>query len=252
MKKDEELKRYVKERYGKLAAVRNSCCPGCSCSPGTIEQAKSMGHSSAEIDSLPEGTLMGLGCGNPSSLAELKEGETVLDLGCGGGLDVFLAAQRVGSQGKVIGVDMTPQMIEKASENARRGNFHNVDFRLGEIEGLPVETGSVDVIISNCVMNLAPDKLAAFKEAFRVLRPNGRMLISDLVTEGELPEDIRQSFEAWGACIAGALEGNEYLETIETAGFHDVTVVAEHSYGDPGMDERLIGKIVSVQVRAYK
>jgi ubiquinone/menaquinone biosynthesis C-methylase UbiE len=195
---------------------------------------------------------MGLGCGNPTALAELTEGETVLDLGCGAGLDVFLAAQKVGDTGKVIGVDMTPEMVAKARENAEKGHYTNVEFRLGEIENLPIEDNSVDVIISNCVINLSPDKLVTFKEAFRVLKPNGRILISDLVTEGELPEDIRQSFEAWACCIAGALERQEYLGTIEKAGFRDVAIVAQHQYVEPGLDQRLAGKITSVQVRAYK
>lgn len=252
MKDEKEIKKFVKDRYGKIASRGESCRPSCCCSPDILEEAKSMGYSEKEISSLPEDTLMGLGCGNPTALAELEEGETVLDLGCGGGLDVFLAALRVGEKGKVIGVDMTPEMIEKARENAKKGGYKNVEFRVGEIENLPVEDNSVDVIISNCVINLSPDKLATFKEAFRVLRPNGRVLISDLVTEGELPEDVRQSFEAWGACIAGALEKQEYFDTIQKAGFRDVTIVAEHVYGEPGMDDRLAGKIISVQVRAFK
>jgi len=147
---------------------------------------------------------------------------------------------------------MTTEMIEKAKENASRGHYENVEFRLGEIENLPVEDNSVDVIISNCVINLSPDKLATYKEAFRVLRPGGRILISDLVTEGELPEDIRRSFAAWAECIAGALEKQEYLHTIKRAGFREVAVVAEHAYGEPGMDDRLKGKITSIQVKAYK
>jgi SAM-dependent methyltransferase len=147
---------------------------------------------------------------------------------------------------------MTPEMIAKARENAQKGDYDNVEFRLGEIETLPVEDDSMDVIISNCVINLAPDKLAAFKEAYRVLRPGGRMLISDLVTEGVLPEDIRRSFEAWAACIAGSLERQEYLATIERAGFRDVTVVGEHLYGESGMDDRLADKIISIQVSAHK
>lgn len=252
MKGKEEIKKFVKGRYGEIASQRDSCCPSC-CSPADLaQQAKSMGYSEAEIRSLPQGAVMGLGCGNPTALAELKEGETVLDLGSGGGLDAFLASQRVGEKGRVVGVDMTTEMIEKAKENASRGHYENVEFRLGEIENLPVEDNSVDVIISNCVINLSPDKLATYKEAFRVLRPGGRILISDLVTEGELPEDIRRSFAAWAECIAGALEKQEYLHTIKRAGFREVAVVAEHAYGEPGMDDRLKGKITSIQVKAYK
>ncbi|KPL19268.1 MAG: arsenite S-adenosylmethyltransferase [candidate division Zixibacteria bacterium SM23_81] len=252
MKNEKEVKKFVQDRYGKIASKKEPCCPTSCCSPEIIEQAKSMGYSEKEICSLPPDVVMGLGCGNPTALAELKEGQTVLDLGCGTGLDAFLASPKVGQRGKVIGVDMTPEMIDRAQENAKQDNYQNVEFRLGEIENLPVEDNSVDIIISNCVINLSPDKLATFKEAFRVLKPQGRMLISDLVTEGKLPEDIRQSFEAWACCIAGALEKKEYLDTIRKAGFRDVTIVAEHKYVEPGLDHRLAGKITSVQVRAHK
>jgi arsenite methyltransferase len=252
MERKKEIKKFVKSRYGQIASRKRSCCSTCCCLPDILEQATSMGYSEREISSLPPEALMGLGCGNPTALAELKESQTILDLGCGGGLDVFLAAHRVGQRGKVIGVDMTPQMIDKARENAQKGNYENVEFRLGEIENLPVKDNSIDVIISNCVINLSPDKLTTFKEAFRVLKPGGRILISDLVTEGQLPEDVRQSFDAWAGCIAGALEKGDYLETIAKAGFRDVTIAAQHTYGAPGMDERLAGKITSVQVQAYK
>ena len=202
MKREKEIREFVKERYAEIASEGDSCCPSCACPPDLAEQAKSMGYSEQEIRSVPEGAVMGLGCGNPTALAELKEGETVLDLGSGGGLDVFLAARKVGEKGKVIGVDMTPEMLEKARENAKKGNHKNVEFRVGEIENLRVEDDSIDVVISNCVINLSPDKLATYKEAFGILKPNGRILISDLVTEGELPEDVRRSFEAWAGCIA--------------------------------------------------
>jgi len=252
MKGEKEIKKFVKDRYGEIVSKGDSCCPSPCCAADLAQQAKSMGYSEKEIRSLPEAAVMGLGCGNPTALAELKEGETVLDLGSGGGLDVFLAAQKVGEKGRVIGVDMTTEMVEKAEENARKGNYKNVEFRLGEIETLPVEDNSIDVIISNCVINLSPDKLATYKEAFRVLKSGGRILISDLVTEGELPEDVRRSFDAWAECIAGALEKQEYLNTIKKAGFREVAIVAEHAYGEPGMDDRLKGKIISIQVKAYK
>ncbi|MCL0087753.1 arsenite methyltransferase [Dehalococcoidia bacterium] len=252
MKREEEIREFVKDRYAKIASKGHSCCPSCASPTDLVERAKLMGYSEQEIGSVPGAAMMGLGCGNPAALAELREGETVLDLGSGGGLDVFLAAQKVGEKGKVIGADMTPEMVEKARENAKKGNYRNVEFRVGEIEKLPVEDDSVDVIISNCVINLSLDKLATYKEAFRVLRPNGRILISDLVTEGELPDDVRRSFEAWAGCIAGALEKQEYLNTIKKAGFRDVAIVAEHPFGELGMDDRLAGKIVSIQVKAYK
>jgi len=252
MKQEKEIKEYVKDRYARIASTGDSCCPSCACSADLVHQAKSIGYSEREIRSVPEGAVMGLGCGNPTALAELHEGETVLDLGPGGGLDVFLAAQKVGAKGKVIGVDMTPEMVEKARENAKKGHYQNVEFRVGEIENLPVEDNSIDVIISNCVINLSPDKLATFKEAFRVLRPNGRILISDVVTEGELPEDVRRSFDAWAGCIAGALEKQEYLNTIKKAGFRDVMIVGEHRFSVPRMDDRLTGNVISIQVKAYK
>lgn len=252
MKQEKDIKKYVKERYGKIASEGSSCCPSSCCTPDIIKQAKSFGYSEQEIENLPEDAVMGLGCGNPTALAELKEGETVMDLGSGGGIDVFLAAQKVGEKGKVIGVDMTPEMIQRARENARKGNYNNVEFRLGEIENLPAANDSVDVIISNCVINLSLDKLAVYKEIYRILKPEGRILISDLVTEGELPEEIRKSFAAWAECIAGALEKKEYLDAIKKAGFRDITVVTEQPFNEQGMDTRLIGKIISIQVKAYK
>jgi arsenite methyltransferase len=252
MNREKEIKEQVKDRYARIASTGESCCPSCACSGNLVQQAKSIGYSERELSSVPEGAVLGLGCGNPTALAELKEGETVLDLGPGGGLDVFLAARKVGAKGTVIGVDMTPEMIEKARGNAEKGHYQNVEFRLGEIEHLPVEDNSIDVIISNCVINLSPDKLATFKKAFRVLRPNGRLLISDVVTVGELPEDVRRSFDAWAGCIAGALEKQEYLDTIRKAGFREVMIVGEHPFSVPGMDDGLTGKVMSIHVRACK
>jgi ubiquinone/menaquinone biosynthesis C-methylase UbiE len=181
----------------------------------------------------------------------LKEGETVLDLGSGGGIDVFLAANKVGPQGKVIGVDMTQEMVTRAKATASKHGYTNVEFRLGEIEALPVEDESVDVIISNCVINLAPDKLKVFQGAYRVLKPNGRLMVSDIVTEGELPENVRKSFDAWAGCIAGALEKSDYLDKIKQAGFKNVKVVSGKPY-TVGVSQELNGKITSVQVEAYK
>jgi len=209
-------------------------------------------HETWKHSSIPEEAVFGLGCGNPTALAEIKEGETVLDLGSGAGIDVFLAARKVGDKGKVIGVDMTSSMIEKAVENAEKGEYTNVEFRLGEIEDLPVESDSVDVIISNCVINLTPDKSKAYSEAFRVLKSGGRILVSDLVTEGEIPDEIRKSFQVWSDCIVGAMEKQDYLETIKNAGFREVEVLDEHFFTEPNMDERLVTKIISVQVRALK
>jgi SAM-dependent methyltransferase len=253
MADNEKIKDFVKKRYGEIAASQGSCCSASCCPTTTTEQAKAMGYSEDELESVPpEATGMGLGCGNPTALAGLKQGEVVLDLGSGGGIDVFLAADKVGSEGRVIGVDMTDEMLEKARATAERHSYGNVEFRKGEIENLPVDGRSVDVIISNCVVNLAPDKLAVFREAHRVLKDDGRLLISDLVTEGAIPEDVRKSFDAWACCIGGALDKQEYLDTITRAGFGDVKIVGEHKFGALGGDERLNGKITSIQVEAYK
>lgn len=251
MKEHKKVKEFVKKRYGKIASRKDSSCCSRS-SEGLIEKAKVIGYTEKEIASIPIESRMGLGCGNPTALAGLKKSETVLDLGSGAGIDVFLASQKVGKGGYVIGVDMTPEMIDRSNKVVEKYGYKNVEFRLGEIESLPVEDESVDVIISNCVINLTLDKLTSYKEAYRVLKPNGRILISDLVTHGKLPEDIRQSFDAWAECISGAMDKEDYLNTIKKAGFREVAVVSERTYSEPEMDDRLRGKIISIQVIAYK
>jgi arsenite methyltransferase len=226
-----DIKKNVREAYGNIARESGSCCgPSSSCCSGTeaVDSAsKLVGYTEEELKSIPEGADLGLGCGNPVALASLKEGETVLDLGSGPGMDCFLSAIRVGKKGKVIGVDMTPDMLDRARANARQGNYTNVEFRLGEIENLPVADSSVDVIISNCVINLAGDKKRVFEEAYRVLRPGGRLMVSDIVLEKELPENLKNSDEAYCSCIAGAALKNDYLKLIQTAKFKDVKVVGE-------------------------
>ena len=250
---DKEIKSAVKKRYAKFAKENTSCCPSCSPQKNdNTKQTESIGYSLNELKNIPESAIMGLGCGNPTALADLKNGETVLDLGSGAGIDVFLAANTVGENGHVIGVDMTEEMIKRSEKIAKENGYKNVEFRYGEIEHLPVEDNTVDVIISNCVINLSPDKLQTFREAFRVLKPGGKILISDLVTEGELPEDIKKSFDAWSGCIAGALEKNEYLDTIKKAGFHNIKIVSQNRYTEKEIDKRLAGKITSIKVRAYK
>jgi len=249
----EKIKKIVRGRYSKIAKEGTRCCPTCGpCEIDVMEQAKNIGYSEKELGNIPESAIMGLGCGNPTALADLKKGETVLDLGAGAGIDVFLAANKVGSEGHVIGVDMTEEMVKRANETAKKYGYKNVEFRLGEIENLPLKDNSVDVIISNCVINLSPDKLRTYQEAYRVLRPGGRILISDLVTEGELPEDVRKNFEAWAGCIAGALEKKEYLDTIKRAGFGDINIASQNTFYEPGLDDRLAGKITSVKVKAFK
>ena len=228
----DQIKEIVKSRYAKVALDSVPCCglgKSCCGSSGT-DKSIQMGYSEKDLSSVPEGANLGLGCGNPVALAAMKEGDTVLDLGSGAGFDAFLAAARVGSSGKVIGVDMTPEMVEKARANAVKGGFQNVEFRLGEIEKLPVSENEVDVIISNCVINLSPKKERVFKEAFRVLKPGGRLLVSDLVLLKSLPENIRRTVDAYVGCIAGAVMKDEYLSAITAAGFRDVTVVSEDLY----------------------
>ncbi len=248
---DQKLKDVIKDRYGKIARGEQTfCCP--TCSPTTTDQCLAVGYTAEDLRLVPEMAILGVGCGNPTALADLKEGETVVDLGSGAGIDVFLAARRVKERGRVIGVDMTEDMVDRGRQLAQEHGFANVEFRLGEIEHLPLETDSVDVIISNCVINLTADKLASYREIHRVLKPGGRILISDLVTEGVLPEDVRRSFAAWADCLAGALEKDIYLETIRRAGFAQVSVVSESPYEAPEMDSRLQGKILSVKVRAVK
>jgi ubiquinone/menaquinone biosynthesis C-methylase UbiE len=189
-----------------------------------------IGYSEEDLQAVPEGANLGLGCGNPVALASLQEGEIVLDLGSGAGFDCFLAAGRVGKSGRVIGVDMTPEMLDRVRENARRGGYENVEFRLGEIEHLPLADASVDVVISNCVINLSPDKPSVFREAFRVLKPGGRLMVSDIVLEGELPEAIRESAEAYVGCVSGASLKADYLRAIEEAGFKDVEVLEQSTF----------------------
>ncbi|MGD8566221.1 MAG: arsenite methyltransferase [Candidatus Bathyarchaeota archaeon] len=250
-KKEREVKDFVKKRYGEMASTECSCCKSCSSEATFSDVAKKIGYSEEDLKEVPSASIMGLGCGNPVALASLKEGEIVLDLGSGGGVDVFLASKKVGYKGKVIGVDMTEEMIEKAKDNASKHGFKNVEFRLGEIENLPVEDNSVDVIISNCVINLSPDKEKVFKEAYRVLKLGGRIMISDIVTEGELPNEIKKNFDAWASCVAGALEKKQYLATIKSSGFKNIEIVSEKAY-TIDVSKELKGKLVSVQVEGYK
>ena len=197
--------------------------------------SKGVGYSDTDLAAVPHGANLGLGCGNPLAFSALKEGDVVLDIGSGAGLDSFLAARKVGKTGKVIGVDMTPEMIAKARANAKMGNYDNVEFLLGEIEALPLPDNSVDVAISNCVINLVPDKEKVFQELNRVLRPGGRFMVSDLVLLKELPEQVRTSVEAYVGCVAGAILKDEYLAIIRGAGFEDVRIVDE-SYAAVALD----------------
>jgi ubiquinone/menaquinone biosynthesis C-methylase UbiE len=223
---EEKQKRQVREGYARIATSQSSCCGGSS---RPYEESKKIGYSKEELESVPESSNMGLGCGNPTALSSLEEGEIVVDLGSGGGFDCFLAARKVGQRGKVIGVDMTPEMIDKARENARKGKYGNVEFRLGEIENLPVADNTADVVISNCVINLAPDKKRVFQEAFRVLKPEGRLMVSDLVLLKELSDALRRNMDST-SCVAGAMLKDKYIEAIKAAGFKSVRIVDEKQY----------------------
>ena len=279
---EDEIRKAVRERYAQVAVQEKlsgqsccgsqessgefSCCApqesagelNCRAPQGNTGDAgccnikdvasRAIGYSDKELGAIPQGANMGLGCGNPTALASLKKSEVVLDLGSGGGIDCFLAAEKVGESGRVIGVDMTPEMIELARENIRKVGSENVEFRLGEIENLPLADHSVDVIISNCVINLSPDKSRVFKESYRVLKPGGRVMVSDIVLLKELPESIKSSMAAYAGCIAGAAMKEDYLATITGAGFKDVEILSEITMG-VGETE---GAIASVNVRAVK
>jgi arsenite methyltransferase len=210
----------VREHYAERIKNNASCCGSSDCC-----SAESSLYPADLLATLPEGeTNVSYGCGDPITLASLQAGQTVLDLGSGAGLDCFFAAKKVGEMGKVIGVDMTPEMIERAQSSAKRLNIHNVEFRQGYLEELPVESNTVDVIISNCVINLAPDKSKVFEEAIRVLKPGGKLAVSDIVTDGPLPEAIKKSLSAWAGCVAGAVEATDYISMMEAVGFTNISI----------------------------
>jgi len=223
---NKKIKNLVKDKYGEIAKKNTGCDCSCGCgNTNSDNYAQQIGYGVDDVSSVPSGANLGLGCGNPTAIESIKNGETVLDLGSGAGFDAFIAAKTVGKSGKVIGVDMTPEMIEKATQNAKKGNYSNVEFKLGEIEHLPIEDNSVDAIISNCVINLSPDKPQVFKEAYRVLKQGGRLMVSDIVLEKPLPEEIKQSVEAYVGCVAGASLKQEYIGAINKAGFKNVKII---------------------------
>jgi SAM-dependent methyltransferase len=230
---DSEIKSAVKEKYGEIARKSGSCCgPTCGCGTdegiaGTIIMNDLYKDADADVRNTAD---LGLGCGTPTAFADLEEGMTVLDLGSGAGIDVFLAARIVGRTGRAIGVDMTEEMIRRADENKAKLKAVNTEFRLGEIESLPVAPGTVDRIISNCVINLVPDKSRAFAEMYRVLKPGGKFTVSDIVSVGPIPDDVRKDLSEWAGCVSGALDREEYLGIARKTGFRDVTVVSDKSY----------------------
>jgi SAM-dependent methyltransferase len=260
------IREMVREKYGAIAVAASCCTPGprttvpaapCCGSANPDVVLQQIGYTADQAAVIPEGTNLGLGCGNPLGFAAVQPGETVLDLGSGAGIDAFLAAREVGSTGRVIGVDMTHEMLAKARDAARRGGFTNVEFRLGEIEHLPVADASVDLIISNCVINLSPDKTQVFREAYRVLRSGGRLLVSDLVLVRPLSDTLRQSVAAYVGCVAGASMRDEYLAYMSAAGFRDIEVVQENPYtvaSESASDLYREGlrSVASVKVRAVR
>ncbi len=228
--KHDKIRTIVRKNYSKVANAKvNNCCGSTGCCTGDSSAdygaiSKDLGYSVKDVSCVPDGSNMGLGCGNPQAIASLKEGETVLDLGSGGGFDCFLASKAVGKTGRVIGVDMTPEMVSKARKNSEHAGFENVDFRLGEIENLPVADNSVDVVISNCVINLSPEKDKVFKDAFRVLKSGGRLAISDVVATAEFPEEIKNDMSLYSGCIAGASTIDELRSILERTGFANIQI----------------------------
>src|SRR6266704_4334482 len=252
--KYQQIKEKVKERYGKIALAGNSegccasteCCVGGVTSTSSVQIAKNIGYDAKELESVPESSILGVGCGAPINFADIHEGEIVVDIGSGGGIDVFLAANKVKEFGKAIGIDMTDEMLVKARDNAKRSGFTNVEFKKGDIEsGIPIENNAADVVISNCVINLTIDKVAAFKEIYRILR-KGRMIISDLVTSKEIGLESANS-EEWCSCIDGALTKENYIDSIRKGGFKNIEIVQETPY-----IEAHGRKITSLVIKAVK
>jgi ubiquinone/menaquinone biosynthesis C-methylase UbiE len=277
----EEIRQAVRESYAKAAraesegcgiSLANPCCGASDTSAGTIaadsccggpeltagKMSEAMGYSEEDMASVPEGANMGLGCGNPVAVASLKPGETVVDLGSGGGLDCFLAAKQVGETGRVIGVDMTPDMISKARKNAERMGTNNVEFRLGEIEHLPLADNSADVIMSNCVINLSPEKPSVYRDAFRVLKPGGRLAISDILATAPLPEEVQTNLALVAACVGGAATIEETKDMLERAGFQDIEIKPNEESREfirqwaPTGSESAADYVVSAYIEAFK
>jgi SAM-dependent methyltransferase len=225
-----DIKKIVKDEYAQIAKTSSQCgCGSCGCSSNMTVQKQSgeLGYSEDEMTSIPDGANLGLGCGNPTAIASLKEGDVVLDLGSGTGFDVFLAAKKIGPTGKAIGVDMTDEMLAKANENAKKGGYTNVEFRKGDIENLPVDDNCIDVVISNCVINLAPDKAKVFKETYRVLKSGGRLMVSDVVLIKSLPEDLKNDKDLLIGCVSGAILKEDYINLLRLSGFKNIEIHKE-------------------------
>jgi ubiquinone/menaquinone biosynthesis C-methylase UbiE len=255
---EQQIKEKIKERYSKIALSGNSdcCCVPTECCNNDYSPLKStklIGYDNKDIESIPESSILGVGCGAPTKFADLNQGETVVDLGSGAGIDVFLAANKVGELGKVIGIDMTDEMLDRAQKNAKDGGYTNVEFRKGDIEsGIPVKDNIADLVISNCVINLTTDKVSTFREIHRILNNGGRMVISDLVTDKEIAQDSVNA-DDWCSCIDGALTKENYLGSIRKAGFNNVEILEEKTYmEEQGNDDEKVRKISSIVVKAVK
>lgn len=264
-KQADEIRQNVRKSYSEVAEASDSgdsCGNSSSCCGVSSDEAiqtlvsTRMGYSEQDLSSVPEGADMGLGCGNPRAIAGIQKGETILDLGSGGGFDCFLAAAETGEEGKVIGVDMTPSMISKARDNADKGKYHQVEFRLGEIENLPVADSTIDVIISNCVINLSPDKERVFNESFRALKTGGRLAISDVVASTELPDSIREDLQLYSGCMAGASQVSELQSILENAGFVDISITPKDEsrefIKDWAPDRGVEAYVLSASIEAIK
>src|SRR5918996_2612892 len=266
-KNQQDIKKTIRKTYSKIALQENknnesatSCCAPTCCSDGNeggvgspTKAAAVVGYETSELESVPQASILGVGCGAPVKFADLQKGESVVDLGSGAGIDVFLSANKVSNAGKVIGIDMTDEMLERARRNAKEGGYSNVDFRKGDIEEtIPVDENSVDVVISNCVINLTTDKVKAFKEIHRILRNGGRMVVSDLVSDGKIPPKESIDLEKWVSCIEGTLTKDDYIASTRKAGFRNVTVLEERLYAEGGEAETDGRKIVSMVVKAVK
>lgn len=270
-KEEQEIKKTIRKTYSKIALQQHdnktasssssSCCaPGC-CSNGEgeggnsspIQVAAAVGYETSELESVPQASVLGVGCGAPVKFVDLQEGETVVDLGSGAGIDVFLSSKQVGPRGRVIGIDMTDEMLERARRNAKKGGYTNVEFRKGDIEKrIPVDENSIDVVISNCVINLTINKVNAFQEIYRILKDGGgRMVISDLVSDAEIAPSAANT-EKWSSCIDGALTKEHYLDSIKKAGFQNVEVLSETLYMEDGGEQMDSRKISSVVIKAVK
>lgn len=268
-KEEQEIKKTIRKTYSKIALQQHdnktassssSCCaPGC-CSSGEgeggnsspIQAAAAVGYETSELESVPQASVLGVGCGAPVKFVDLQEGETVVDLGSGAGIDVFLSSKQVGPRGRVIGIDMTDEMLERARRNAKKGGYTNVEFRKGDIEKrIPVDENSIDVVISNCVINLTINKVNAFQEIYRILKDGGRMVISDLVSDAEIAPSAANT-EKWSSCIDGALTKEHYLDSIKKAGFQNVEVLSETPYMEDGGEQMDSRKISSVVIKAVK